>query len=74
MKHIIFRISKNILPGARVIPNISCEEPHGLIVTNNVLPNFERELAFYDEASFDIIQLLSQRIERARDEDIHPPL
>ena len=33
-------IVENILPGAHVIPNISCEEPHGLIVTSNAPPNF----------------------------------
>jgi len=54
-------IVENILPGARVIPNISCEEPHGLIVTNNVPPNFEQELAFNDEASFDTSNVFSQK-------------
>ena len=44
-----------------MIPNISCEEPHGLIVTNNVLPNFERELAFNDKASFDTSNVFGQK-------------
>ena len=54
-------IVENILPGAHVIPNISCEEPHGLIVTSNTSPNFERELAFNDEASFDTSNVFSQK-------------
>ena len=54
-------IVENILPGARVIPNISCEEPHGLIGTSNVPPNFERELAFDDKASFDTSNVFSQK-------------
>ena len=57
----LWLIVENILPGARVIPNISCEEPHGLIVTNNVPPNFEQELAFNDEASFDTSNVFSQK-------------
>ena len=54
-------IVENILLGARVIPNISCEEPHGLIVMKNVPPNFERELAFDDEASFDTSNFFGQK-------------
>ena len=54
-------IVENILPGARVIPNISCEEPHGWIVANNVPPNFEQELAFDDEVSFDTSNVFSQK-------------
>ena len=54
-------IVENILPGARVIPNISCEEPHGLIVTSNAPPNFEQELAFDNEASFDTSNVFSQK-------------
>jgi len=54
-------IVENILPGARVIPNISCEEPHGLIVMSNAPPNFERELAFDDEESFNISNIFSQK-------------
>jgi hypothetical protein len=44
-----------------VIPNISCEEPHGLIATINVPPNFERELAFDDEAFFDASNIFGQK-------------
>jgi hypothetical protein len=32
-------IVENILPGIRVIPNILCEEPHGLIVTSDAPSN-----------------------------------
>ena len=32
-------IVENILPGVRVIPNILCEEPHGLIVTSDAPSN-----------------------------------
>ena len=42
---ILWLIVENILPGAHVIPNISCEEPHRLIVTSNAPPNFGQELA-----------------------------
>ncbi len=34
-------IDENILPGARMVSNTSCEEPHGLIVTSDAPPNFE---------------------------------
>jgi hypothetical protein len=54
-------IVENILPGARVIPNISCEEPHGWIVITNLPPNFEQELAFDNEASFDTSKVFSQK-------------
>ena len=32
-------IIENILPGVRVIPNILCEDPHGLIVTSDAPSN-----------------------------------
>jgi hypothetical protein len=44
-----------------VIPNISYEEPHGLIVTSNAPPNFEQKLAFDNEASFDTSNVFSQK-------------
>ena len=44
-----------------MVPNISCEEPHGLIVTSNAPPNFECELVFDDEASWDNSNVFSQK-------------
>ena len=54
-------IVENILPGAGVIPNISCEELHRLIVMSDAPPNFERELAFDNKASFNTSNIFSQK-------------